>query len=220
MPLEPDLADVLFEAMESRLLEVHTAIPGKVVSYDKTTQTAEVQPVVQRIDPAEDGSLTGIELPSIPNVPVKWLRGGKMGLSLFLVPGDHVTLIFNEVATGHWRASGELAPPGDLRRHSLGYPIALPGAAHDADLLEDPGSENEAVLTVGDGVFRVGSASAEMVAIAKLTQQALDKIQQTFDAHTHPVPGITPGPGATTSAPSATPIGTLGPVAAKTLKAE
>lgn len=220
MPLEPTLQEVIAEAIESRLLEVHTAIPGKVVSYDATTQTAEVTPVVQRAEPREDGGNTLTPLPSIPNVPVKWPRGGGMGFSLFLKPGDHVTLLFNEAATGHWRSSGELAPAGDLRRHSLGYPIALPGAAHEADPLIDPGSESEAVLQLGDAVFRVGRASAEMVALANLVQQALDKIQQTFDTHTHPVAGVLAGPAAVVAAPTASLLVSLGPVAATKLKAE
>lgn len=220
MPLEPTLQEVLAEAIESRLLELHTAIAGKVVSYDKTTQTAEVQPVVQRAEPREDGGNTLTALPSIPNVPVGWYRGGGAGLTMPLKPGDHVLLIFNEAAIGHWRASGELAPPGDLRRHSLGYPYAIPCGGPESQALADAAGDGEVVLTVGDNVFRVGGASSEMVALANLVQQALDKIQQTFDAHTHPVPGVTTGPGATVSSVSTTPIATLGPVAAAKLKTE
>src|SRR5512138_1112258 len=121
MPLEPSLEEVLDAVLESRLLEVHTAIPGKVVSYDPATQTAEVTPVVQRAEPRADGGNTLTPLPSISDVPVQWPRGGGFALHFPLAPGDHVLLVFSEAAIGHWRASGELAPPGDLRRHSLWY---------------------------------------------------------------------------------------------------
>lgn len=220
MSLEPTWQEIISEAIESRLLELHTAIPGKVISYDKATQTAEVVPVVQRAEPREDGGNTLTPLPSIPNVPVGWQRGGGGGLTMPLKPGDHVLLVFNEAAIGHWRASGELAPPGDLRRHSLGYPYALPCGGPESQALTDAAGDGEIVLTVGDNVFRVGGASAEMVALANLVQQALDKIQSVFDAHTHPVPGVTAGPAAATSSVTATLIGTLGPVAATKLKAE
>ncbi len=220
MPLEPTFPEVLEAVIKSRLLELHTAIPGKVVSYDAATQTAEVAPVVLRAEPKEDGGNTLTPLPSIPNVPVSWHRGGGAALTMPLAAGDHVLLIFNEAAIGHWRASGELAPPGDLRRHSLGYPYAVPGGAPESQALTDAAGPGEVVLTVGDNVFRVGGASAEMVALADLVQQALDKIQQTFDLHTHPVPGVTAGPAAVVASPTATLIATLGPVAATKLKAE
>ncbi len=220
MPLEPTWQEIISEAIESRLLELHTAIPGKVVSYDKATQTAEVTPVVQRAEPREDGGNTLTPLPSIPNVPVSWPRGGGAALTMPLKAGDHVLLVFSEAAIGHWRASGELAPPGDLRRHSLGYPYAIPGGGPESQILSDAAGDGEVVLTVGGNVFRVGGASAEMVALANLVQQALDKIQQTFDLHTHPVPGVTAGPAAVVASPTATLLVSLGPVAATKLKAE
>lgn len=177
MPLEPTLQEVIAEAIESRLLELHTAIPGKVISYDPATQTAEVAPVVQRAEPAEDGGATLTALPSIPNVPVQWPRGKSFALSFPLAAGDHVLLVFSEAAIGHWRASGELAPAGDLRRHSLGYPVAIPGVAPDAQPIDDPGSGSEAVLRVGDGVFRVGGATAQLVAISQLVDAQLNALK-------------------------------------------
>jgi hypothetical protein len=176
MPLDPTFQELLDAVIKSRLLEVHTAIPGKVVSYDEVTQTAEVAPVVQRAEPKEDGGNTLTPLPSIPNVPVQWPRGGRRnGLLLPLSPGDHVLLVFSEAATGHWRASGELAPPGDLRRHSLGYPIAIPGIEHEGAAM-DGASQDEArmivdqALAVGDAV---GVSNAQPVMVADAFMQAM-----------------------------------------------
>lgn len=180
MPLEPTIQEVIADAIESRLLELHTAIPGKVISYDATTQTAEVAPVVQRAEPAVNGSSTLTPLPSIPNVPVQWPRGGGYAIHFPLAPGDHVLLVFSEAAIGHWRASGELAPPGDLRRHSLGYPVAIPGIAPESGPLTDAPAD-EGVLTVPDGkVLRVGGAGADFVALAAKVEAELDKIAQAF----------------------------------------
>lgn len=181
MSLEPTWAELLEEAIESRLLELHTAIPGKVVSYDKATQTAEVLPVVLRAEPKEDGGNTLTRLPSIPNVPVQWPRGDGFAIHFKLKPGDHVLLVFSEAAIGHWRASGEMAPPGDLRRHSLGYPIAIPGAAPDAGKLTDIPGDNEAVLEIPDGkVFRMGGPDADFVALAAKVDANFDAIKQMF----------------------------------------
>jgi len=208
MPLEPTIQEVIDAAIESRLLELHTAIPGKVVSYDAATQTAEVAPVVQRAEPAVDGSSTLTPLPSIPNVPVQWPRGGGMALHLPLAPGDHVLLVFSESAIGHWRASGELAPPGDLRRHSVGYPVAIPGIAPEQLPIADPGAAGEAVLS--GGVLRVGSSSADFVALKGKVEAELQKIAAAFTS-------FVPGTG---GASFTQPYTTAGSVGAEKLKAD
>ncbi len=208
MPLEPTWQEIISEAIESRLLELHTAIPGKVVSYDAATQTAEVTPVVQRAEPREDGGNTLTPLPSIPNVPVQWPRGGGMALCFPLRAGDHVLLVFSEAAIGHWRASGELAPPGDLRRHCLGYPVAIPGIAPEQGPIADPGAAGEAVLS--GGVLRVGASSADFVALSAKVEAELQKIALAFSTF---VPG---SGGATFPQPYTSP----GSVAAAKLKAE
>lgn len=215
MPLEPTWQEIISEAIESRLLELHTAIPGKVISYDKTTQTAEVAPVVQRAEPREDGGNTLTPLPSIPNVPVGWHRGGGAGLSMPLAAGDHVLLIFNEAAIGHWRASGELAPPGDLRRHSLGYPYAIPCGNPDSRVLDDAADSGEVVLTVGDNVFRVGAPSADFVALSA-------KVDANFKAITDMFSSWTPAPndGGAALKALASGLSAISPVAATKLKAQ
>lgn len=177
MSLDPTWQELIAEAIESRLLELHTAIPGKVISYDPATQTAEIAPVIQRVEPAADGSNTLTPLPSIPNVPVSWHRGGGAALTMPLKAGDHVLLIFSEAAIGHWRASGELAPPGDLRRHSLGYPYAIPGGGPEPQVLADAAGDGEVVLTVGNNVFRVGGATAQLVAISQLVDAQLNALK-------------------------------------------
>lgn len=220
MPLEPDLTEVLDEVLESWALDLHTAIPGKIKSYDAAKQTAEVIVQVRTQTPKEDGSLQAEEAPVLPNVPVQWPRGGGYALHFPLAPGDFVLLVFSEAAIGHWRETGQLSDPGDLRRHSISYPVAIPGIAPNAGKLTDAPT-GEAVLTVGAGVFRVGGASAEMVALANLVQQALDALQQAFDEHEHTV--ATTGTAAAqsgTAAPVTSPVGQLGPVAATKLRAE
>ena len=136
--------------------------------------------MVQRVDYNEDDERKLTRLPVIPNVPVQWPRGGGMWFSMPLAAGDHVLLVFSEAAIGHWRASGEVAPPGDLRRHSIGYPIALAGIAPDGGEIPDPGGAGEAVL--GGGVLRVGGGAAELVAIASKVSAQLDALRQAVAA--------------------------------------
>lgn len=180
MPLSSDITDVLDAVLESRLGDVHTAIPGRVKSYDPATQTAEVVPQVRVTAPKEDGSTAAEELPVLPNVPVQWPRGGGYALHFPLEPGDFVLLVFSEAAIGHWRETGQLADPGDLERHSIGYPFAIPGIAPNAGVIADA-PEGEAVLTVPPGkVLRVGGELAELVALASKVETELQRIATAF----------------------------------------
>ncbi len=173
MSLEPTWQEIISEAIDSRLLELHTAIPGKVVSYDADTQTAEVTPVVQRAEPREDGGNTLTPLPSIPNVPVQWPRGGGYALHFPLAADDHVLLVFSEAAIGHWRASGELAPPGDLRRHSLGYPVAIPGISPESAPIDGTSSSEGRLIVGAGGAIAVGDAAGVAAAQPVVTADAL-----------------------------------------------
>jgi len=186
MPLDPDLAEVVDAALDSRLLDVHTAIPGTIKSYDAAKQTADVIVQVRSATPAQDGSTVAETVPVLPNVPVQWPRGGGYALHFPLTAGDHVLLVFSEAAIGHWRETGQVADPGDLERHSFSYAIAIPGIAPNAGALTDAPT-GEAVLTVGDGVFRVGASGADFVALSAKVDANFQALVDLFSGWT-PVP--------------------------------
>ena len=138
------LAEVLRANNAALRAGLHTSMPGVIKTYDPETKRADILPVVMMptYDPETGEEDEAVELPVIPNVPVSFPRGGGWHLSFPLEPGDHVTLVFSETATGAWRESGEVSEPGDVRRHSLGYPTAFLGIAPDADVLLDDAAAN------------------------------------------------------------------------------
>lgn len=224
MPASVDLQDLL-QAYGDHLREsVRVALPAVVTAYDAAKQVAECQLVVREPVVGEDGETSFEDLPVISDVPVQWPSGGGYHLHFPLAKGDHVTLVFSDVATGVWRASGKPGEPGDLRRHHLSYCFAYPGLRSDSQALADAPSAGEAVIVAPPGghvrVSRPG-ASAEFVALANLVQEALDAITSAFDAHTHQVTttGSATTQTGTTLAPAPA-IGSLGPVASATLKAD
>ena len=157
MPATPTLAEVIRAAIDSRLADVHTAIPGKIKSYDAATQTADVIPLVKASTPMADGGDELEELPVIPNVRVLWPRAGGCYIHFPMAAGDYVLLVFNETAIGHWRAgAGEPAPPGDVSRHSLSYPYAIPGGWPDAGAFGTEGP----VIVVADALTVCGEGAA------------------------------------------------------------
>lgn len=181
MSRQPSLAEVLASAIESRLLDVHTAMPGQVMSYDPATQTCDVRPVVRRaIDSVRD-TVVHEELPILPNVPVGWTRGGGYSFQLPLQPGDHVWLVFSEVSTASWRSTGDLSDPGDLRRHDLSYPVALPCVAPDSETL--PGTEHALLSCPGGGKLSVSAGGLPSpVALASLVTATLTALKAAVDA--------------------------------------
>ena len=122
---EPTEAEVIRGGIVSWLTDVHTSLPGKVISYDAATQSAAIQPAVQRAIPSDDG-WTHVDYPVIPAAKVVWLAGGGSSLQLPLTAGDSVWLLFSEACWAQYRRTGQIAPPGDQRRFDLSYPIALP----------------------------------------------------------------------------------------------
>lgn len=124
-PTERSLAEA---REEQAALRTHVAYPGRVQSYNASTQTADVVPLIRQQVPQPDGSYALEELPVVPSVPVVWPRVGGWFVAMALVPGDTVQLVVNTSAIGHWRAGdGSVTDPGDLRRQHLAHAVAIPG---------------------------------------------------------------------------------------------
>lgn len=124
-PTERALAEAREEQHE---LRTHVAYPGRVQSYDATTQTADVVPLIRQQVPQPDGSYALEELPVLPCVPVVFPRTVGHFLAFQIRAGDTVQLLCNTSAIGHWRVGdGDVCDPGDLRRQHLAHAVAVPG---------------------------------------------------------------------------------------------
>jgi len=113
------LEQLLSLAIESRLADVHVALPGIVVVYNPLTQKADIKPGVRvPIEGAKTDKPVYETLPIIPQVPVAWPAA--------LLPGDSVLLVFSELDAQAWEATGTLSNPKTVERHGLGSPFAVP----------------------------------------------------------------------------------------------
>ena len=179
MSAEPTLVEIFRLAIESRLLDLHVALPCRVEVYNPALQTADVLPMVRRAISDSSGNTQHEELPILPNVPVLFPRGGPFSITWDLAVGDTVLVVFASSAIGKWRESGDIANPGDLRRHDLSHGIAIPGVAPAAEVLPFDVSGNPLItapILKVDGAVEIGNPLIpvhEPVSIASLVEARL-----------------------------------------------
>lgn len=127
-----ELTDALREFFRADLADnLHTALPGRIESYDKDEVRAEVTPMVGK-NYVVDGPTN---YKSIVSVPVLFPRSADAHITFPLKQGDGVLLIFSERSIEEWLNSSvkledsgpEQKVPSNARKFSLTDAIAIPG---------------------------------------------------------------------------------------------
>lgn len=123
-------ADALLAILAADRDEIHTALPGRIRSYDASTQTADVTLGARRVVRAADEDTdedTSEAYPILVAVPVVWPRGGGYRVHAPLAAGDGVLVIFPESSIDRWLDSGDAGDPAIPTRHGIDGAIAIPG---------------------------------------------------------------------------------------------
>ena len=111
------------EALKQEIFSsLHCALPGTVVSFDASTQTAEIQPAVE---------MDTLTFPVLSDVPVF------MPVPLEVNPGDACLVIFADRDIDAWFESGETEVPPSGRMHSLSDGFAFVGFRARGDANEN-----------------------------------------------------------------------------------
>lgn len=187
----PSYAELFRSVMARREREIHTAIPGEVQSYDKDNQTADVQPLIQALTPAEGGALEVETLPVLTAVPVTFPAGGGMRLVLPIKKGDVGLIVFSEASLDAWQASGGLTNPGDQRRFHLSDAVFYPGLHDDKHPLTVESGDDASfgkdgahqVVITPDEIELGGNSNSrpsDYVALASPTKSELGKLHDTL----------------------------------------
>jgi hypothetical protein len=117
------LVNAMRSALDARILELHTAMPGQIVSFDAATSTCSVKPCIKR--KLSNGTIQ--ELPVIQNVPICYPQGGGAIISFPLAVNDPCLIIFNERSLDIWWTKGGIVDPLDARKHNLSDAVVIPG---------------------------------------------------------------------------------------------
>lgn len=199
----PGLASVIAAAIESRLVDVHTSLPGRVESYDAARQVADIKPMLRRVIRAADLTRVSEELPVIPCVPVQWPRGGGAFLSLPLAAGDFGWLLFADYSIDRFRSTGDDSDPGDERRFDLANAVFLPAGPFPSAAPLDDASGSEVRLGFDGGYqaaitgteTQLPAGAATFLARADRVLSELTSIAAALLSHKHT--GVTVGAGLT-----------------------
>lgn len=189
------LAELIQMVMESRDIDLQTAMPAKVEKYDASKQTVDVVPALNRSLPDGQGNYISEALPKISDVPVCFPRSGSFFISFPIQQGDYVLLVFCSKNIGAWRQTGNQGDPGDLGMHTLDGAVAIPGVFPDSSKLNDASGTtmklgkdgaSSAQIELTDTQVKLGGG-AQFVALA-------NKVKTWLDAFNTAVSGWTPVP--------------------------
>jgi len=188
------LGETIKRIIDSRVIDLHTALPGRVKSYDASKQTADIEAMISRQIPTggtEDPDIIE-NLPVLPSIPVLFLSAGGFFVSLPLQVDDPVLIIFCERDINHYRATGNIGDPSTPQTHSLNGAVCIPVnfsqynnniqdvSTTNMVLGKDGGSSN---ITITTSTIEVGGSSDAATLDSKL-QTELGKIKATLDSLT------------------------------------
>ena len=108
------------------LATINCCLPGTVVSFDASVQTASVQPTVRKRIRTEKG-VREMDYPLLENVPVLMIGGGDYALTFPVRKGDECIVLFSDSCIDAWWQSGGVQGQIVARQHDLSDGFAIVG---------------------------------------------------------------------------------------------
>jgi hypothetical protein len=182
--------------------KIHTAMIGRVESYNKDKRTGDVKPMVRRA--GIDGMQT--EYAVLPDVPFFVYSTAGAGIVLPVAAGDFVLLIFNERRIDGVMSSGNISNSTQNRLFDLSDAIAFPGVFPKSVSIPSTGANDITIINNGGKVVVNASGDIELGpgALTKLANELFT----TAHVHTSAAPG----------SPTSKPIAAIPPLSYVTSK--
>ena len=188
------LEETINLAIDSKLKEVHTALPAKIVSFNKAKQVADVQIVQKRL--FNDG--TEEFYPPLIDVPVQYLRGGGFSFTFPLSIGDSGLLIFAERSLDEWLVNGAEQVPEEVRTHSVSDAVFFPTLHNDRNEITSFSDNLEIRTESGNG--KITLSKSGKIELEKDGQKVLKTLSDTLGTLGSTTVTITAGSSAGTYA--------------------
>lgn len=161
-PRDPSLESLLELHREVTLAAMYIMLPGIVLSYNETKQTAVVQPAVKRRRLAEDGETWIAEsVPPIHGVPVEFIGPARGRMTWPVAANDVCEIRWASSSLARWLAAGPgVVDPGDDRAHDPTDAICFVGLHSPAAPPTDAPTDAIVLHVSGGVVVKVGDSSA------------------------------------------------------------
>ncbi len=125
------LAGVIQQGIRNYMKDMHTCLPGKIVSFNGEKQLAEVQLLITR--EFTNGEIE--PLAKLINVPVWFPRAGGFNITFPVAIDDECLVLFAERSIDRWFKESDVQPPNDVRMHSLSDAICLVGMSSEPKVI-------------------------------------------------------------------------------------
>lgn len=137
---------------------LHCVKVGKIISFDKNTQTCKVEVLHKRKNDFVVSRNELLNYPELGDVPVVIMGGGSSYITHPISAGDTCLLLFNDYQLTGWKNTGNAQQPTVDRKHDIADAIAivglnaLPNAIQNySDYLDLHYSNNSSII-VGDTI--------------------------------------------------------------------
>lgn len=175
--------DIFRDSVNAMLCNVHTSLPGIVVSYDATNNKATIQPALNKNFTSGE-----VPMPILESVPIMFPNNIVFPVN----EGDYVLLIFIERSIDLWLSVGGQVTPTDPRKFDLSDAIAIPGLMpftqtypnnNNTDYIISFGGSTITIKPNGD----IQIKTASKVAIGNPLVELLDVVSQILGFIANPV---------------------------------
>lgn len=148
----PTLTDVIISGVEKIMSNIHTAMPGRIESFDINTQLAKIKPLLNRKYTTDN---IAKELPVISNVPVIFPRSANAFLRLPIAFEDTVLIIFCERSIDRWLDQGGTVDPLDPEKFGLNGAVAIAGIYPKSGAFDINGSSDSLEIAHGTNFIEI-----------------------------------------------------------------
>lgn len=175
----------MLKMIDRVLMEMNTAMPGYILSYDYEKNLAVVQPGLKRKFKGSDPEL----LPPISNVPVCFPRMGEAHIRFPVNPGDEGQLVFQQRSIDEWIDLGGAAYPADSRKFHLSDAVFYPGLNSQKTPVKSKAKKTSIEIKnkkswieiYPNGKFRITDGTEELIdLLVQLCQAILDARTNTI----------------------------------------
>ena len=190
-----DLAQKVQDVARGVVNDIHTAIPGKIVSYDSLNNLAVIQPVGRFMTMNKKS----LEYPRLTDVPLAfpYSQNAGVGITFPVKAGDSCIVIISEVELDQWRSGVESNVP---LKFDLTSAMAIPSLILGGATMSKACNQNAVIITAGNVEISVNKSGVDITGNVtingNMTVTGTGKIGGiTMNTHKHTgVHGETSGP--------------------------